>query len=97
VAGFSVGCQKAQPVSRFGAFEEATFFVHCSPFMSSRADMYRQRAADAKKRAAHARDLSAKKAFEEVARGWLVLAEQMKWIDRQKSAPRDEENDRSLC
>jgi hypothetical protein len=48
--------------------------VHCSPFiMSSRADMYRQRAADAKKRAAQTKDLSAKKAFEEVARGWLVL------------------------
>src|SRR6266436_6294181 len=38
---------------------------------------------DAKKRAAQAKDLSVKKAFEEVARGWLVLAEQM-GIDRQK-------------
>jgi hypothetical protein len=65
--------------------------------MSSRADMYRQRAADAKKRAEQAKDLSAKKAFEEVARGWLVLAEQMEWIDRQKSTLRDEESDRSLC
>jgi hypothetical protein len=63
--------------------------------MSSRADAYRQRAADAKKRAAHAKDLSVKKAFEEVARGWLVLAEQMEWMDRQRST--DEENDRSLC
>jgi hypothetical protein len=98
VAGFSVGCQKAPARLPFGAFEEATFFVHCSPFiMSSRADMYRQRAADAKKRAAQAKDLSAKKAFEEVARGWLVLAEQMEWIDRQRSTLRDEENDRSLC
>jgi hypothetical protein len=33
--------------------------------------------------------------FEEVARGWLVLAEQMEWMDRQRST--DEENDRSLC
>src|SRR5262245_29529467 len=32
-----------------------------------------------------AKDLSVKRAFEEVARGWLVLAEQMEWIDRQKS------------
>jgi len=67
----------------------------CSPYMSSRADVYRQRAADAKKRAAQAKDLSVKKAFEEVARGWLVLAEQMEWMDRQRST--DEENDRSLC
>ena|SRR5947209_2966660 len=60
--------------------------------MSSRADAYRQRAADAKKRAAHAKDLSVKKAFEEVARGWLVLAEQMEWmtgrgLPAKKSAP----------
>jgi hypothetical protein len=63
----------------------------------SRADMYRQRGADAKKRAAQAKDLSVKKAFEEVARGWLVLAEQMEWIDWQRSTVHDEENDRSLC
>jgi hypothetical protein len=62
--------------------------------MSSRTDVYRQTAADAKKRAAQAKDLSVKKAFEEVARGWLVLAEQMEWMDRQRST--DEENDRSL-
>jgi hypothetical protein len=65
--------------------------------MSSRADVYRQRAADAKRRAAQAKDPSVKKAFEEVARGWLVLAEQMEWIDRQKSTVHDEEDDRSLC
>ena len=63
--------------------------------MSSRADVYRQRAAAAKMRASQAKDLSVKKAFEEVARGWLVLAEQMEWMDRQRST--DEENDRSLC
>jgi hypothetical protein len=57
------------------------------------ADVYRQRAADAKKRAAQAKDLSVKKAFEEVAKGWLALAEQMEWMDRQRST--DEENDRA--
>jgi hypothetical protein len=41
--------------------------------------------------------LSVRKAFEEVARGWRVLAEQMEWIDRQRSTLRDEENDRSSC
>jgi hypothetical protein len=53
--------------------------------------MCRQQAADAKKRSAQANDLSVKGAFEEVARGWLVLAEQMEWIDRQKSTVQDGE------
>jgi hypothetical protein len=53
--------------------------------------MYRQRAADGKKRSAQAKDLSVKRAFEEVARGWLVLAEQMEWIDRQTSTVQDGE------
>jgi hypothetical protein len=64
---------------------------------SAWTDMYRQRAADAKQRSAQAKDLSVKRAFEEVARGWLVHAEQMEWIDRQKSTVHDEEDDRSLC
>jgi hypothetical protein len=59
-------------------------------FMSSPADLYRQRAADAKKRAAQAKDPSVKRAFEEVAAGWRVLAEQMEWIDWQRSTLREE-------
>jgi hypothetical protein len=51
--------------------------------MSLRADMYRQKAAEAKHSAARASNASIKGAFEEVARGWLVLAEQMEWIDSQ--------------
>ena len=51
--------------------------------MSLRADMYRQKAVGAKHRAAGASNPSVKAAFEEVARGWLVLAEQMEWIDSQ--------------
>jgi hypothetical protein len=59
--------------------------------MSLRADMYRQKAAQAKESAAKARNPSMKRAFEEVAAGWLVLAEQMEWIDSQKaSAPQTE-------
>jgi len=65
--------------------------------MSSLADMYRQRAAEAKKSSARASNPSVKSAFQEVARGWLVLAEQMEWIDRQRSTLGDEENNRSLC
>src|SRR5262249_59925124 len=37
-----------------------------------------------------ARLRSIKTAFEEVARGWLLLAEQMEWIERQRSSLRDE-------
>jgi hypothetical protein len=53
--------------------------------MSLRADMYRQKAAEAKQSAAKAKDPSVKSAFQEVARGWLVLAEQMEWMDSQKT------------
>jgi hypothetical protein len=59
--------------------------------MSLRADRYRQRAADAKDRAAHAKDLSIKSAFENVAAGWIALAEQVERIDRDKFPLRDEE------
>ena len=31
-------------------------------------------------------DLSIKSAFEDVARGWLLLAEQMEWIDGRRSS-----------
>jgi hypothetical protein len=43
-------------------------------FMSVQADVYRQKAADAKDRAAQAKNPSIKSAFEEVANGWLLLA-----------------------
>jgi len=64
--------------------------------MSVRADVYRQKAADAKDRAAQAKNPSIKSAFEEVAKGWLYLAEQVEWIDRHRSPVRDEENNRSV-
>jgi len=49
-----------------------------SPYMSSRADMCRQRAAEAKQSAAQAQNPSTKRAFEEVAAGWPLLAEQIR-------------------
>jgi hypothetical protein len=64
--------------------------------MSVRADVYRQKAADAKDRAAQAKNPSIKSAFEEVANGWLLLAEQVEWIDRHRSPVRGEENNRSV-
>jgi hypothetical protein len=60
--------------------------------MSSRSDEYRQRAGEAKNRAAQTSSPSIKSAFEEVARNWLLLAEQMEWLDRQGSSQRDEVN-----
>lgn len=62
----------------------------CSPYMSLRADRFRQKAAEAKQSAAKAQNPSMKREFEEVAAAWLVLAEQMEWIDREherKTAP----------
>jgi len=52
--------------------------------MSLRADVYRQKAAEAKQSAARARNPFIKSAFEEVVRGWLVLAEQIAWMENQK-------------
>jgi hypothetical protein len=59
--------------------------------MSLRVDMYRQKAAEAKESAAKARNPSMKRAFEEVAAGWLVLAEQMERMDSQKASPPQQE------
>jgi len=61
--------------------------------MSLRADIYRQKAAEARQSAARAKSPSIKQAFEEVANGWVVLAEQMEWMDRQKGATPEEKND----
>ena len=60
--------------------------------MSSRAEMCRQKAAEAKQSAAKAKNPLIKRAFEEVAAGWRVLAEQMEWTDRQKSPLDDEDS-----
>jgi hypothetical protein len=56
--------------------------------------MCRQKAADAKQRAAQAKDLSVKKAFEEVAAGWLVLAEQTDRMDSKEGSPPHRKNNR---
>jgi hypothetical protein len=53
--------------------------------MSLRADRYRERAAEAEDRAAQARGPSLKSAFEEVAKGWLLLAEKVEWKGRRSS------------
>jgi hypothetical protein len=63
--------------------------------MSLRADRYRERAAEAKDRAVQATNPSIKSAFLEVANSWLLLAEQVEWIDRQRF-PGDEANNRSV-
>ena len=51
--------------------------------MSLRTDIYREKAAEAKNRAAEASNPHVKSAFKEVARAWLVLAEQMEWMEHQ--------------
>ncbi len=67
-----------------------------APGSPHRADSYRQRAADAKNRAAQARDPSIKSALENVAADWVALADQVERIDEEKSPVRDQENNRSV-
>ena len=55
-----------------------------------RAEMCRQKAAEAKNRAAEASNPHVKSAFKEVACGWLVLAEQMQWMEHQDEAKEGE-------
>jgi hypothetical protein len=54
--------------------------------------MCRQKAAEAKQRAEKAKNPFIKRAFEEVAAGWRILAKPMEWTDRQKSLLNDEES-----
>jgi hypothetical protein len=54
--------------------------------------MCRQKATEAKQSAAKAKNPFIKRAFEEVAAAWRILAEQMEWTDRQKSPLNDEES-----
>ena len=52
--------------------------------MVSRPDWYRERATDARRRAAQARDPTIKSAYEAMAHDWAVLAEQAEWIEGQR-------------
>jgi hypothetical protein len=53
--------------------------------------MYRQNAAEARQRARQTTDPSIKSAFEDVARGWLLLAEQVQWMEsKEVSMPQTE-------
>ena len=63
--------------------------VQRSPYMSWRGDMYRQRAADAKQRAAQEKDPSIKIAFEHEAAFWPGLAEQVDWYGRKEVSPQN--------
>ena len=48
---------------------------------SSRAEYYRRRGLEAKQRAARTTEEKIRDAFEDVAEGWFVLAEQMDRLD----------------
>jgi hypothetical protein len=52
--------------------------------------MCRQKAAQVRQSAAKAKNPSMRRAFEEVASGWLLLADQTEWIEQQSSQPPDE-------
>jgi len=51
--------------------------------MSSRAEYYRRLGVDAQQRAAQTTEEKIRDAFESVAEGWFVLAEQSDWLERQ--------------
>jgi len=55
-------------------------------FMSLVAAMYREKAAQALQRARRTSNPSIKSAFEDVARGWVLLAEQIERMDGQKAS-----------
>jgi hypothetical protein len=48
----------------------------------ARSDEYRRRGIEAQNRAAAAADTTTRSAFDELARGWLALAEQTDWLDK---------------
>src|SRR5262249_17939771 len=59
------------------------FKLHEVHSMSSRAEYYRRRGLEAEQRAAQATEVKIRDAFEDVAEGWFVLAEQSDWLERQ--------------
>jgi hypothetical protein len=56
--------------------------------MRSRAEEYRRRGIEAQQRAAQATEPQIKDAFEVVAGGWFVLAEQADWLETPPHAER---------
>src|SRR5262249_58628203 len=64
--------------------------------MSSRAEYYRGRGIEALQRAAQATKPEIRLAFEEVASGWFVLAEQVDWLDRRRHSAPEEKPKESL-
>ena len=66
---------------------EQPAFTPRSIDMISRVIWYRERAAEARRRAAETRDPSIKSAYEQMARDWAMLAEQVEWIENQRRSP----------
>src|SRR5262245_16221576 len=67
--------------------------------MHSRAELYRRRGIQAKQPAAQANQPNIKDAFEQVARDWFALAEQVEWLEGHYRAlafgePRDRSQNR---
>jgi hypothetical protein len=69
-------------------------WINCSPLRLASRPTLDHRPTSLAMSAAKAKNPAAKMAFEEVARGWLYLAEQMEWMDRQEaSTPQGKTND----
>jgi hypothetical protein len=50
--------------------------------MFSRAEYFRRRGLEAQQQAAHTSEDKIRDAFQTVAEGWFVLADQLDWLDR---------------
>src|SRR4051794_6481461 len=56
----------------------------CSWGMRTRAEFYRERAAEARQKAERITDVTLRRAYEDAARTWLKLAEEVEWIEDQR-------------
>src|SRR5262252_10825018 len=63
--------------------------MHDVRSMSSRAECYRRWGLEAQQRAAQATEEKIKDAFETVAGGWFLLAEQLDWLEKERTRTDD--------
>ena len=63
--------------------------MHDVRSMSSRAECYRRWGLEAQQRAAQTTEEKIKDAFETVAGGWFLLAEQLDWLEKERTRTDD--------
>src|SRR5438094_5608626 len=63
--------------------------MHDARSMSSRAECYRRWGLEAQQRAAQTTEEKIRDAFETVAGGWFLLAEQLEWLEKERTKTDD--------